>query len=226
MTARSPGGSPWRGRSPDLSPESTTASRLRTRERTGVRDPGAWPQLERYVKDVVARSAEGERVLMWDLYSEPGYWGIGDESLPLVEDVSGWAREAGATPSLAVGVWSDLGRLGELQLGLSGVLTFHSYSDVEGQTPGDLPPTRPWPADRLYRVDGADAGGLVRSPVARVQTRVCGVLLLGPGSGQDAGVLPVRTRPSAPRGRCCGSTTSLTRTGRRGILVRCAPLPV
>ena len=37
-------------------------------------DPAQWGRLERYVKDILETFGEDERVLMWDLYNEPGNW--------------------------------------------------------------------------------------------------------------------------------------------------------
>lgn len=97
-----------------------------------VRDRGAWPPLEGYVKDVVGRLADDERVLLWDLYNEPGNSGMGDDSLPLVQAAFAWAREAGATQPLTVGIWGELPALNELQAAQSDILSFHSYTDVAG----------------------------------------------------------------------------------------------
>ncbi len=101
-----------------------------------VRDRDAWPQLERYVKDVVGRFAEDERVVLWDLYNEPGNSDMGDDSLPLVEAAFAWAREAGATQPLTVGVWAELEKLNEAQIEMSDVVSFHIYGDVAGLESG------------------------------------------------------------------------------------------
>ena len=65
-------------------------------------DPARWPQLKAYVSDVVGAFRNDRRVLVWDLYNEPG----GDrpkESLPLVEAAFRWARAAGPRQPLTVG---------------------------------------------------------------------------------------------------------------------------
>jgi len=48
-----------------------------------------WPELEKYVKDVVGHFANDRRVLVWDLYNEPK-----PESQPLLEAAFAWARAA------------------------------------------------------------------------------------------------------------------------------------
>ena len=35
-------------------------------------DPPTWGRLERYVKDILTSFANDERILLWDLYNEPG----------------------------------------------------------------------------------------------------------------------------------------------------------
>jgi hypothetical protein len=39
------------------------------------------PVLEKYVKDVLKRFANDKRILLWDLYNEPGNSGKGNKSL-------------------------------------------------------------------------------------------------------------------------------------------------
>jgi endo-1,4-beta-mannosidase len=69
-----------------------------------VTDPGGWARLESYVKDVLAAFAADERILMWDLYNEPGNNGLGDRSLALLQAAFGWARAARPQQPLTAGV--------------------------------------------------------------------------------------------------------------------------
>jgi len=50
-----------------------------------VTDRSVWPDLEKYVKDLVSTFGNDERVLIWDLYNEPGNSALGEKSLPLAE---------------------------------------------------------------------------------------------------------------------------------------------
>ncbi len=50
-----------------------------------VTDKAAWPDLEKYVKDMVGTFTNDRRIVLWDLYNEPGNSGMGNKSLPLVE---------------------------------------------------------------------------------------------------------------------------------------------
>ena len=103
-----------------------------------VRDPSAslradtlalYPKLEKYVKDVLTTFANDKRILLWDLYNEPGNSKQGDASLPLLKNVFKWAQEVRPSQPLSAGVWKDkLKTLNEFQLANSDVTTYHNYS--------------------------------------------------------------------------------------------------
>lgn len=86
--------------------------------------------LEKYVKDVLNEFRDDERIVLWDLYNEPGNSGYGNKSLPLLKNVFSWAREVNPSQPLSVGLWNtELKELGQYQLEHSDVLTYHNYSD-------------------------------------------------------------------------------------------------
>jgi cellulase (glycosyl hydrolase family 5) len=93
--------------------------------------PAAWDRLERYVKDILSSFADDPRILLWDLYNEPGNSNNGEKSLPLVKAVFEWARAATPSQPLTVGVWFDNQALNEFQLAASDVITFHHYWEPE-----------------------------------------------------------------------------------------------
>ena len=96
-------------------------------------DRAAWPSLERYVKDVIGRFAGDRRVVVWDLYNEPGNSGMGDRSLPLVQATFSWAREARPSQPLTVGAWADFtSPPSRRMMELSDVISFHGYDAPEG----------------------------------------------------------------------------------------------
>ena len=97
-----------------------------------VTDKAVWPDLEKYVKDVVAAFGRDKRLLLWDLYNEPGNSGMGDKSLPLVEATFAWARAASPSQPLTVSVWGGPAALGRRQLDLSDVTSFHFYGNCAG----------------------------------------------------------------------------------------------
>ncbi|MBR4756958.1 MAG: cellulase family glycosylhydrolase [Bacteroidales bacterium] len=94
-----------------------------------------FPVLEGYVKAIVGAFRGDERLLMWDVYNEPGNGDHKNESIPLLKNVFRWAREAGTTQPLTAGVWrNDLKELNKLQLEESDVVTYHCYNgSVEEQ---------------------------------------------------------------------------------------------
>jgi hypothetical protein len=99
-------------------------------------------RLEAYVRGVIGHFAEDPRVLLWDLYNEPGGYPspgadpVGERCLPLLADVFGWARRASPRQPLTSGLWwNPLNPLpaavGELQLAGSDIVSFHHYGPVE-----------------------------------------------------------------------------------------------
>jgi hypothetical protein len=105
-----------------------------------VREAGAWMRLEPYVKDVVGTFRDDPRVWVWDLYNEPTgslvigklVIPMGDVTLPLVEKVFQWAREARPAQPLTVGIWNNNAKLNELVAGSSDISTFHNYDSLPG----------------------------------------------------------------------------------------------
>jgi hypothetical protein len=122
-----------------------------------VQSPGAkaladvnqYPRLKSYVEGVVQAFARDDRILAWDIWNEPGSDNAGSypkEELPakdktarvtaLLPQVFAWAREANPTQPLTSGVWAvdnspegaDLGKLQQIQLRESDIVTFHNYS--------------------------------------------------------------------------------------------------
>jgi len=103
-----------------------------------VRDPGdllfTSPELihvlEAYVKDVLETFKDDERIVLWDLYNEPGNSGYENKSLPLLKSVFQWAREVNPSQPVSAGVWHHgLTDLNKFQLENSDIITYHNYSD-------------------------------------------------------------------------------------------------
>jgi hypothetical protein len=98
-----------------------------------VTDRSAWPRLQKYVKDVVGRFAQDRRVLIWDLYNEPGNSGMGTKSLPLAEAAFAWTRAAGPTQPLTTGGWVAFDSpMTRRLMELSDLITFHAYDRPDG----------------------------------------------------------------------------------------------
>lgn len=97
-----------------------------------VADRSAWPDLQKYVRDITARFGQDKRVLIWDLYNEPGNSRMGEKSLPLVEATFAWARTANPSQPLTTGVWTEFGgHMSKRIIVLSDIITFHSYGDPD-----------------------------------------------------------------------------------------------
>jgi hypothetical protein len=105
-----------------------------------VQDPGypysfdttLYPQLQNYVVDVMTRFKHDKRVLLWDLYNEPGNSNKRDSSLPLLAKVFQWARSVNADQPVSAGLWAwDFEKLNEFQIANSDVITYHDYEEPQ-----------------------------------------------------------------------------------------------
>lgn len=107
-----------------------------------VQDPGDpasidlknFPQLEVYVKDILNTFKNDERVLMWDLYNEPGNSDKFSSSVPLLEKVFEWAREVNPSQPLTAGIWQwskKFQEVNEIQALNSDIITYHHYGEPE-----------------------------------------------------------------------------------------------
>lgn len=107
-----------------------------------VRDPGTmvykYPDtvktLEAYVKDVMTTFRNDKRILLWDLYNEPGNNAQFAKSLPLLRQVFEWAREVNPSQPISAGVWAsgpNFWELNQFQLENSDIITYHNYSYID-----------------------------------------------------------------------------------------------
>lgn len=101
-----------------------------------IRDPGKrlfdspaiTNKLADYVIDVLTRFKNDKRILLWDLYNEPGNSGYKNKSMPLLQDAFTWARTVDPDQPLSAGVWNkELVDLNVYQLANSDVITYHNY---------------------------------------------------------------------------------------------------
>jgi hypothetical protein len=105
--------------------------------------------LEPYVKGVIERFKDDPRVIVWDLYNEPGNpnrsaygrWEIEDKpkySLDLVRKSFAWAWEIRPSQPITIGVWTGdwstkdkRDALNAYSLDHSDIVTFHVYGPME-----------------------------------------------------------------------------------------------
>ena len=105
-----------------------------------VQDPGdpfstdstVYPMLEKYVKDVLTSFKTDQRIILWDLYNEPGNSGKKEKSLPLLKKVFQWAREVGPDQPISAGLWAwDYQLLNAFQAANSDIITYHDYEEPQ-----------------------------------------------------------------------------------------------
>lgn len=104
-----------------------------------IQDPGQpassdssnFPALEKYVKDVLTHFAHDKRILLWDLYNEPGNSGKKDSSLPLLKKTFEWARAVNPDQPISAGLWDwNFEKLNEFQYTHSDIITYHDYEEA------------------------------------------------------------------------------------------------
>lgn len=105
-----------------------------------VRDPGDLIHedstlivlLEEYAKDILTTFKDDKRIVMWDLYNEPGNSNYGSRSLPLLQKVFEWGWEVRPSQPLTAGVWTPaLPEFNVFQLENSDIITYHNYNGPE-----------------------------------------------------------------------------------------------
>jgi hypothetical protein len=94
-------------------------------------NPQRWGLLEAYVKDVLSSFAGDKRIVMWDLYNEPGNSGYGLSSVELLKKVFEWAWFVRPSQPLTSGTWFNNKTYNDFVLSNSDVITFHNYNDAE-----------------------------------------------------------------------------------------------
>lgn len=91
---------------------------------------GEQTMLQAYVTDVMTTFKHDKRILLWDLYNEPGNSGKKIASMDLLVKVFKWARAVNADQPLSVGLWDwSFEQLNAYQALNSDVVTYHDYTD-------------------------------------------------------------------------------------------------
>lgn len=87
-----------------------------------------FPELQRFVQDVMSAHRNDPRVLCWDLYNESGNAHMGDKTLPLLQAVFQWARTINPTQPITSCDYSAKNAQCLFVLAHSDVITFHCYA--------------------------------------------------------------------------------------------------
>lgn len=112
-----------------------------------LKDSTQYPRLERYVKGVLTKFKDDQRILGWDLWNEPdnmtgpSYEKVEipnkvDLVLPLLEKTFMWARAVNPSQPLTSGIWvgdwsshDQMKPIERLQIEQSDIISFHNYDD-------------------------------------------------------------------------------------------------
>jgi len=126
------GKEPYLGKQDDPAPGVHNSGWVPSPGKKVVADRRAWPELEKYVKDLVGAFGRDKRVVIWDLYNEPST----PESPALVEAAFRWAREAKPEQPLTTCLFGG-GRLPEQIVALSDIISIHNYNNL-GNVTGEI----------------------------------------------------------------------------------------
>jgi len=125
---------PKSGKQPDPVPGVHNSGWMQSPGPNVANDSSQWEPLELYVKDILKTFGKDNRVVLWDLYNEPGNTGQVDKSIPLLTAVFKWAREVNPSQPLTVATWNftpEFDALNKLSLEQSDVITFHHYDSLD-----------------------------------------------------------------------------------------------
>lgn len=100
------------------------------------------PICEEYLRALTRRFKDDKRIIMWDLWNEPGNSKRLGMSIPYLKRSFEIAREENVSQPLTAGVWVfpkgygeddsiDVSPIERLALDLSDIVTFHNYSNIE-----------------------------------------------------------------------------------------------
>lgn len=121
---------PKAGIQPDPKPGVHNSGWMQDPGQPASNDTTLFPELERYVKDILASFRTDKRILLWDLYNEPGNSGKRDSSLTLLKKVFQWAREVNPDQPVSAGLWAwDFETLNQFQFQNSDIITYHDYEE-------------------------------------------------------------------------------------------------
>jgi hypothetical protein len=118
------------GKQPSPKPGIHNSGWLRDPGKLLYDDPALIKVLEAYVKDILASFKNDRRILLWDLYNEPGNSNYQNKSMLLLKDAFQWGREINPVQPLTAGVWNkSLVDLTAYQLVNSDVISYHNYEN-------------------------------------------------------------------------------------------------
>lgn len=124
--------SPKIGKQPEPKPGTHNSGWVQDPGDPASREYANFPELEIYVKDIIKTFKNDKRVLLWDLYNEPGNSDKFSASVPLLEKVFVWARAINPSQPLTAGIWQWSPKFQEvnvIQALNSDIITYHHYGE-------------------------------------------------------------------------------------------------
>ena len=98
------------------------------REIAGLSHSEHAPRLKNFTQEILDLYKADNRILMWDLYNEPGQFGIGEISYTLLKNVWDWAHEVRPDQPLTSCLDGSIGdSIITLNKKQSDVISFHTY---------------------------------------------------------------------------------------------------
>lgn len=168
-----------------------------------VTDTSLYPIFKNYIQSILKYYKSDSRILMWDLYNEPGNGFHGLESVTLLYNVFLWAKEINFTQPVTSALWkftNDYAKIYELQLNYSDIITFHKYGNLL-----DLKNTINWIENRVYKRPIICTEYMARTLDSRFETHLpymkskyIGALNWGLVSGKTQTIYPWWSLPYFP----------------------------
>lgn len=124
--------SPKIGKQPEPKPGTHNSGWVQDPGDPSSREVSNFPELEIYVKDIIGSHKDDKRILMWDLYNEPGNSKKYTSSMKLLKAVFKWARDISPSQPLTAGLWSwGFQELNTFQALNSDIITYHHYGEPQ-----------------------------------------------------------------------------------------------
>jgi endo-1,4-beta-mannosidase len=119
------------GKQPDPVPGVHNSGWVSSPPAAMVRDMSQWDRLKAYEQDIIKTFGKDRRIIIWDLYNEPGN-SDSKIQLELLENIFAWARETKPEQPLTAGAYIDWdSEFSQLMRSSSDIVSFHSYGDKQ-----------------------------------------------------------------------------------------------
>lgn len=137
---------PKSGKQPEPRPHVHNSGWVQSPHIDLLKDPGRYDELKSYIQGIIGHYKNDSRVLVWDIYNEPGNTNDAaygqyepkenkaELALALLNKVLPWARQAKPVQPITIGVWigdwkkgNQVNPLNTFSLENSDIITFHAY---------------------------------------------------------------------------------------------------